>query len=167
MTKETMELTQDDVERILKLIDESGYDEIQIEHGDLKVHVRRHGIGAEMPAMEASQAPPPTAGPTTRLAAPPSPASIAKSVELPEGLVAVRAPMLGTFYRAPSPGSPPFTQEGTVVAADATVCIIEVMKLFNTLRAGTHGRVVRFLVENGEMVEFDQPLLLIDPKAAG
>lgn len=167
MTKEnTTGLTQDDVERILRLIDESGYDEVRIEYGDLKVHARRHGAGVEAPAAGMSAAAPaPTAPPPAAPA--PQPRAAPKSAEIPAGLVAIRAPMLGTFYRAPSPGAPPFVEEGAVISADAPVCIIEVMKLFNTLKAGTAGKVVRFLVENGAMVEFDQPLLLVDPKAAG
>jgi len=155
-----MELTHEDVQRILRLIDESGYDEIRIEYGDLKVHMRRQGAAGAAPLGEA---PAPAAPP--RPIAPPAPA-VPTAAPIPEGLIAVRAPMLGTFYRSSAPGAAPFAAEGDIVSADSTVCLIEVMKLFNTLKAGTRGKVVRFLVENGAMVEFDQPLLLIDPKAA-
>ena len=159
-----MALTNDDVERILRIIDESGYDEIRIEHGDLKVHMRRRGGGDSAPSSFT-----PAAQPETRAEAPrqPAPAPAAAAFEVPQGLVAVRAPMLGTFYRASAPGAAPFVEEGGMVSGDATVCLIEVMKLFNTLKAGVAGKVVRFLVENGAMVEYDQPLLLIDPKAKG
>lgn len=73
--------------------------------------------------------------------------------------------MLGTFYRAPSPGAPPFIEIGSDVRADTTVCLIEVMKLFNTLKAGVEGRVSHILVENAAMVEYDQALIVIEPKA--
>ena len=161
-----MALTNEDVERILRIVDESGYDEVRIEQGDLKVYLRRQGVQAAAEASLPAARSRPEEGPT------PAPAAAAvterrakAAAEIPEGLVAVRAPMLGTFYRASSPGAAPFVEEGGMVSADATVCLIEVMKLFNTLKAGVAGRVVRFLVENGTMVEYDQPLLLIDPAA--
>jgi acetyl-CoA carboxylase biotin carboxyl carrier protein len=163
-----MGLTQEDVEHILRLIDESGYEEVKIEHGDLKLHLRRNGAGlplgrsvdarSDAPApkrvVTASPGPPPPVAPTTPAAA-----------RIPASAVVVKAPMLGTFYRAPSPGAPPFIEIGSDVRADTTVCLIEVMKLFNTLKAGVEGRVSHILVENAAMVEYDQALIVIEPKA--
>lgn len=80
--------------------------------------------------------------------------------------VQVTAPMLGTFYRQPKPGEPPFVQIGDVVTPDTVVCIIEVMKLMNSVKAGQHGRVVQFLVGDGDLVEQDQPLLVLEPDEA-
>jgi acetyl-CoA carboxylase biotin carboxyl carrier protein len=80
-------------------------------------------------------------------------------------VVVIRAPMLGTFYRAPSPGEKPFVEVGQRVRADDTVCLIEVMKLFNSIRAGVDGEVVEILADNGGLVEFDQPLIFIAPGA--
>lgn len=77
----------------------------------------------------------------------------------------VRAPCLGTFYSSPKPGSPPFVTVGQKVTADTEVCIVEVMKLFTTVRAGVTGTVREILVKDSELVEFDQPLLLIEPDA--
>jgi acetyl-CoA carboxylase biotin carboxyl carrier protein len=171
-----MGLTNEDVERILRIIDESGYDEISIEHGGLKLYMRRRTTDAAASSSGSTLPTPAQHAETSDLPAPLSrslevaPAAAragAASDEIPEGLIAVRAPMLGTFYRAPSPGAPPFVEEGAIVHADDTVCLIEVMKLFNTLKAGASGRVARFLVENGAMVEYDQPLVLIDPKDHG
>lgn len=79
-----------------------------------------------------------------------------------EGQVIVNAPSLGTFYRSPKPGTAPFTQIGDMVSSETELCLIEVMKLFTTLRAGVKGRIVRILVEDGVMVEHDQPLFVID-----
>jgi acetyl-CoA carboxylase biotin carboxyl carrier protein len=73
--------------------------------------------------------------------------------------------MLGTFYRAPAPGEKPFVEVGQRVRADDTVCMIEVMKLFNSIRAGVDGEVVKILAENGGLVEFDQALIFIMPKS--
>ncbi len=79
-----------------------------------------------------------------------------------EGHVVVKASSLGTFYRSPKPGADPFTQIGDSVDADTELCLIEVMKLFTTLRAGVKGRLVQILVDDGVMVEHDQPLFVID-----
>lgn len=169
--EEQMGLTQEDVERILRIIDESGYDEIRIEYGELKLHVRRRGAASQVNELASAAprlAPPDESAPATAPAQPKqagavgSPAPVA---EFPRGSVLVRAPMLGTFYRASSPGGPPFVEIGSEVRADTTVCLIEVMKLFNSLKAGVDGRVMQILVENGAMVEYEQLLIVIEPKA--
>ena len=80
-------------------------------------------------------------------------------------MVVVRAPNLGTFYRAPKPGAPPYVAVGQRVEAATEVCLIEVMKLFTSVRAGVAGTVREMLVEDAELVEFDQPLFLIEPLA--
>ena len=77
--------------------------------------------------------------------------------------MSIRAPMLGVFYRAPAPGEKPFIEVGQRVRADDTVCLLEVMKLFNSIRAGVDGEVVNILIENGGMVEFDQPMIFVKP----
>jgi acetyl-CoA carboxylase biotin carboxyl carrier protein len=82
-------------------------------------------------------------------------------------MVTVDAPMLGTFYRSPAPGEKPFVEEGQHVCADDTVCLIEVMKLFNSIRAGVDGQVAKILPENGSLVEFEQPLMFIAPTVKG
>jgi acetyl-CoA carboxylase biotin carboxyl carrier protein len=92
----------------------------------------------------------------TTTAAQPDPTSL-------EGLQVVRAPMLGTIYRSPSPGEPPFVAEGAQVKADQTLCLIECMKLFNTIAVGVSGRLVHFAVENATMVEFNQPIAYVQP----
>ena len=81
-----------------------------------------------------------------------------------EGFVAIKAPMLGTFYRTPKPGAPPFVEVGAMVAKDDPVCIIEVMKLFNTVKAGVQGKIARICAEQGQMVEYQQILFLVENK---
>ncbi|MPZ46316.1 MAG: acetyl-CoA carboxylase biotin carboxyl carrier protein [Betaproteobacteria bacterium] len=172
-----MSLTHDDVLAILKIIDESPYDEVRIEIGDLKVHVRRHGDGAALEPMQPLSRPPespaqsstesqPAAQASASSAAPSlreqAPTDDAAQPHLAEGLVAVRAPMLGTFYRAPTPGDPPFVEVGDKVSADDTVCLVEVMKLFSSVKAGVAGTVVKIAVENGSMVEHGQVMILIE-----
>lgn len=163
-----MDLSKDDVLKILKIIEESSYDEVRLEVGDFKLHVQKRG------AAPASTPLPPTdtAVRTSLTAAEPTSAEspVGASVAsqkpeqeaLPEGLVAVRAPMLGTFYRAPSPGEKPFVEVGDEVGPDTIVCLVEVMKLFNSVKAGVAGRIVKIPAENATMVEYGQPLLLIE-----
>ncbi len=157
-----MNLTDKDIDRILKIIDDSGYEEVKIEVGDFKLHVRR-GATAASPEEPASG----DASATARaLPGAPAPAVAAPifppAQEVPEGLVAVRAPLLGTFYRAASPGARPFVEVGDAIAASDTVCLIEVMKLYNSVKAGADGVIVKILAENGAMVEHGEVLMLIE-----
>jgi acetyl-CoA carboxylase biotin carboxyl carrier protein len=166
-----MALTHEDVASILKIIDESPYDEVRLEIGDFKLHVSRHGpvsTGQAEPVTERSapesrsEAQAAAQTEPTRGAQQSGPRAPAAEMPLAEGLVAVRAPMLGTFYRAPSPGEAPFVDIGQKVGADDTVCLVEVMKLFNSIKAGVAGTVVKIAVENGSMVEYGQLLMLIE-----
>ena len=95
----------------------------------------------------------------------PEPAALAASGSIPEGLVAVTAPMVGKFYSAPAPSDPPYVEVGSKVAAGATVGLIEVMKVFASIKTEIAGVIERILVSNGEFVEFGQPLFLIRPAA--
>ena len=167
-----MELTYSDVQNILKIIDEAGHlDEIELVYGGFRLHVVRNGSdgGARsvavtgVPAASKTGVPAPSAAPAPVAAVRPT----AEAVTVPDGMVAIRAPMLGIFYRAPAPGEKPFVEEGQRVRADDTVCLIEVMKLFNSIRAGVDGEVVKINAENGGLVEFDQVLILIQPDARG
>jgi len=158
-----MDLSYDDVQNILKIIDASSLEELHLEIGEFKLVVRKRvgrpddqiaGEAArELSPAGARPEPLPTASPAGR----PSP-----RVQR-DGMIEVRAPMVGTFYRAPAPGAPPFVEVGAKVEPDDVVCIIEVMKLMNSIRAGGRGRVVEILAENAELVEYGQPLIVIEP----
>jgi len=148
-----MDLTHEDVQRILKIIDEAKHlEEFDLAYGDFQIHIRRRGSGEP-------QAP---AAMPTASTAPAEKAQVAPQ-PVPEGLIAVHAPMLGTFYRAPSPGEKPFVEVGQSVKPDDTVCLIEVMKLFNSIKAGVNGRVAEIRAANGDLVEFNEVLIVIDP----
>lgn len=165
-----MDLTHSDVQNILKIIDDAEHlEEIELAYGDFHLHVRRHGAPAGGAAMPQAPAPAATAAPPTTASAPPRVAAAPRAyVEpaVPEGMVAIRAPMLGTFYRAPSPGEKPFVEVGQQVKASDTVCLIEVMKLFNSITAGVDGRIARIFAENAALVEYRQILILIEPGKA-
>jgi len=145
------------VKKLIELLEESDVAEIEIHEGEESVRISRHG-SAPMPFV--MQAPAPSAVPaataTTTAAAPPG-----ADPELDEGSL-VRSPMVGTFYRAPSPGSKPFVEEGQDVRLGDTLCIIEAMKILNQIECEKAGLVRRILVENGQPVEYNQPLFVIE-----
>jgi len=151
-------LTHDDVSKILAIVDQLGDREVRIEFGDLKIHISRDRPARSQPAAAPIAAPAPDAPP------PAAPKAEAAEVPIPPGMIAIRAPMVGTFYRSPSPGAPPFVQTGQAVGPDDTLCLLEVMKLFNSVKAGVAGNVAAILPENGALVRQDQLLLLIEPR---
>ena len=158
-----MDLSYDDVQKILKIIDGSSVEELHLEIGDLKLVVRKRGATAEATEFRPAPAPSPSrpAAPREVTPAPPAPPPATRRPRAAG--VEVKAPMVGTFYRTPAPGAPPFVEVGSAVAEDDTVCIIEVMKLMNSIRAGCQGRVVEICADNGVMVEFGQTLMVIEP----
>jgi acetyl-CoA carboxylase biotin carboxyl carrier protein len=172
-----MTLSYDDVQKILKIIDSSALEEVHLEIGDLKLVVRRHGAARPEPTATVAG----TAGPEPTVATPlparapdggpsadaPATASARPSTErrAPRTGVEITAPMVGTFYRAPAPGAPPFVEVGSLVNEDDVVCILEVMKLMNSIKAGCRGRVVEICADNGMLVEFGATLMVIEPAA--
>jgi len=165
-----MELSEDDVLHILKLIDESKFDYFQLEVGELKITVSK---GEPIPIAGVSQPavviPAPTAAPASAAApkpatvAAPSAAPTAKAAVIPDGMTAITAPLLGTFYVAPEPGAPPFVKVGQQVTEDTTCGLIEVMKVFNSVRAAVKGTIVEVVAQNGQFVEFGQTLFIVKP----
>jgi acetyl-CoA carboxylase biotin carboxyl carrier protein len=162
-----MELSEDDVLHILKLIDESKFDYFQLEVGELKITVSK---GDPIPLGNTAQAIAVNTAPLAAPAAAPKPAptpaaspAAPKAAVIPAGHLAITAPLLGTFYVAPEPGAPPFIQVGQQVTEDTTCGLIEVMKVFNSVRAGVNGTVVEVVAANGGFVEFGQPLFIVKP----
>jgi acetyl-CoA carboxylase biotin carboxyl carrier protein len=139
------------VRQLGTVLGELGLSEVEVTHAGLSVRVQRTpGVGGSPVALPSAAAQPsPTPGATT---------DVASSV-----LVTVEAPMVGTFYRASSPTAEPYARDGDVVKHGQILCIIEAMKLMNEIESKVSGRVVRVLVENGQPVEYGQPLFLIDP----
>jgi len=170
-----MELSEDDVLHILKLIDESKFDYFQLEVGELKITVSKgepiplNSSPQQVPTATTAPAAPvsakPAAAPAAAAATPAAqtaPASV-EARAAAEGLLTVTAPLLGTFYVAPEPGAPPFTHVGANVTEDTTVGLIEVMKVFNSVRAGVKGTIVEAVAQNGQFVEYGQTLFLVKP----
>lgn len=160
-----MELTEDDVLEILNLIEKSDFDYFELEIGDLKLTVAKGGyVPATASAAPATATPAPAV--EAAAAAPQTePATKEKSAAIPEGLVPIIAPMVGTFYIAPDPESPPFVEKGGRVDEDTTVGLIEVMKVFSAVRAGVNGVIEEILIANAGAIEYGQALFLVRPDA--
>jgi oxaloacetate decarboxylase alpha subunit len=142
------------IREIVRIVQESGVAEISVEESGMRVSVRRRE--EDTPSTPAPGAAPAPSEPTAEVVAPPAEPST-------DGVVRVEAPMVGTFYRAPSPGAPPFVEEGAPVAAGQTLCILEAMKLMNEIKAELDGVVRSIHAENGQAVEFGQVLFEIEP----
>ncbi len=143
------------VKKLIELLEESNIDEIEIKEGEESVRISRNGaqamtMAARVAPAYAAPAPPP----------PPPPATPTQPVVTSAGH-ALHSPMVGTFYRSPSPTSAAFVEVGQAVKVGDVVCIVEAMKMMNQIEADKAGTITAILVENGEPVEFDQPLFSI------
>jgi acetyl-CoA carboxylase biotin carboxyl carrier protein len=156
-------LTAKDIAEITRLVEQSSFDEFYLEFEGVKLSFKRTGAvgeasaptpAATMTQTQGSGAPTPSTPPD------PAPAADA-AVTVEYGVQEVQAPLLGTFYRAPKPGAPPFVELGSAVEEDTIIGIIEVMKLMNTVRAGVRGRITEILARDGELVEYGEVLLRV------
>ncbi|MBK7137171.1 MAG: acetyl-CoA carboxylase biotin carboxyl carrier protein [Rhodocyclales bacterium] len=143
---------------LIDLVEKSGIAELEITEGEERVRIAKQGGSAPAPSFHMHHASPaaPQAAPVTAPAAPAEPVAAAE----PEGH-AVKAPMVGTFYRSSTPGGQSFAEVGQTVKAGDTLCIIEAMKLMNEIEADASGVIKAILVENGQPVEYGQPLFII------
>jgi acetyl-CoA carboxylase biotin carboxyl carrier protein len=158
-----MPLSDEDVREILRIIDESDLTELQIQTEGFALYVRKGGGDAEASGRprvrEASDRDPKRHAPGgPEVSAPPP-------LQAPENdaLATITAPMLGTFYRAEAPGKPPFVEIGARVDPDSIVCIIEVMKMMNSVTAGVSGTIAEILPGNADLVEYGQTLFRVEP----
>lgn len=170
-----MSITQDDVRRILSLVESSAFDELKLEMGDFKLAVSKQGpisgiaAAPATAAAEPSPVPDPSTEPTPTAAASataPKPPPPAAGEDADSGLIEITSPIVGIFYTAPEPGAAAFVEEGSEVSPDDTVGIVEVMKVFNSVPAGVTGTIAKRVVENNAFVEFGQPLYLVRPKSS-
>lgn len=169
-------VTPRDIEALVEIFDRSSWDVLKLETNGFKIHLSKNHPDGASPITLAAMAPPPAAAspapagpfaaPASRAATTAPPSAAWSTVAAANGnLVTVRAPNLGTFYRSPKPGAPPYVEIGQEVEPDTEICLIEVMKLFTTVRAGMRGIVREVCVADSEMVEGEQPLFLIEPRA--
>ena len=152
-----MSLTAKDVAEIIRLLEESSFDELELESGDLKLSLRRGegGVAPSTVPQEKTKAPEPAP-----VAAKPAPKA---AVPTDPNAVDVPSPLLGIFYRAPKPGEAPFVEIGAKVEEETVIGIIEVMKLMNSVRAGVRGEVTEILAQNAGLVEYGETLVRVRP----
>ena len=175
-----MSLTAKDVAEIVRLLDQSSFDELNLEVGDLKLRLKRgeNGVVEDSSATETNTEPEPNTesvrpepidaapgGAQDELRRRAHPQDSMQGAIGSEGLLDVPSPLLGVFYRAPKPGAPPFVEIGQTVEEDTIVGIVEVMKLMNSVRAGLRSEVVEIPAANGALVEYGDPLVRVRPAA--
>lgn len=160
-----MELKE--IQNLIKFVAKSGASEVSLEMGDIKINIKTDKGEAVAPVAAIQQVAPvavaPVAEPVAAPATPVAPATPTPAVDTAADGHTVKSPIIGTFYRKPSPDKPNFVEVGDRVAEGDTLCVIEAMKLFNEIEAETSGTIVKILVDDSTPVEFDQPLFVIDP----
>lgn len=147
-----------EIKNMIDFIANSGLAEVNIETEAFKIQVKRNTEGTVV----ATPAPLPVAAPAAA-PAPAAPAAEAATATPANNYVEVKSPMIGTFYRSPTPNDPVFVSVGDRITAGDKVCIVEAMKLFNEIESEVSGTIVQVLVENASPIEYDQPLFLVDP----
>lgn len=147
------------IKKLIEMLEESNLGELEIKEGEESVRIARNPTGTQFfaPSMNYAPSPAPAAAPAPVVAAATTPAAAAP---VANGHL-VKSPMVGTFYRSPSPGTPSFIEVGSQVKVGDVICIIEAMKMMNQIQADKAGTIEAILVEDGGAVEFDQPLVTI------
>lgn len=164
-----------EIESLIKFVSKSGVSEVELETKDVKITIktessRSNEVQSVITQMPVTQAMPNMQLPQVQMPAQTQPQAEAGSAkDKPEvsaddaKLITIKSPMIGTFYRSPSPDKPPFVNVGDTIKAGDVVCIIEAMKLFNEIESEISGKIVKVLVDDTTPVEYDQPLFLVDP----
>lgn len=156
-----------EIQSLIKFVARSGASEVKLEMEDIKITIRTGGQdgGSETTIVQQipmAQAPIATA-PAPVAAETPAPAAPAAATEDDSKYITIKSPIIGTFYRKPSPDKPSFVEVGKEIKQGDVLCVIEAMKLFNDIESEVSGKIVKILVDDSSPVEFDQPLFLVDP----
>jgi len=155
-----------EIQTLIKFVADSGVDEVDLEEKDFKLSIRKAApvVAPQMVQASLPSAPAPApVAPAAPVAQPEAPKAEAQTPAAEDNLLTIKSPMIGTFYRSPSPDKPMFVNVGDEVKAGGVVCIVEAMKLFNEIESEVSGKIVKILVDNATPVEYDQPLFLVDP----
>lgn len=157
-----------EIQSLIKFVAKSGASEVKLEMEDIKITIRTGSNDSSTPEttivqqIPVAQAPTSAAPATTTETAAPA-ASGSSKAEDDSKYITIKSPIIGTFYRKPSPDKPPFVEVGTTIKQGDVLCVIEAMKLFNDIESEVSGKIVKILVDDSSPVEFDQPLFLVDP----
>jgi len=157
-------MNQKELKELIEFLVEKDISEFELERGDVKVRIKRTGenLTVSGPAITLPHASPAAVVPATAASVAAASAAAAPSEE--PGLHTVKSPIVGTFFEAPSPGSPPFVKAGDTVEVGTVLCIVEAMKLMNEIESDVAGEILKKLVSNGQPVEYGQALFTIRPK---
>ena len=151
------------IQELIKIVNKSNLSEVSIEEKEFKITIRQKDEIIQTVAAAPVAAIPVAAPAPVAQAAPPAAQAAPKAADDTSKYIAIKSPMIGTFYRRPAPDKPLFAEVGDDVTPGKTVCIIEAMKLFNEIESEIKGKIVKVLVEDQSPVEYDQPLFLVDP----
>jgi acetyl-CoA carboxylase biotin carboxyl carrier protein len=155
-----------EIQNLIKFVSNTGVAEVKLETGDVKITIRTTLEGNTPEITYVQQAAPVQQAMAAPVAATPvaaAPAAPAAPAEDNSKFVTIKSPMIGTFYRKPSPDKAPFVEVGSTIGKGDVLCVVEAMKLFNEIEAEISGKIVKILVDDMSPVEFDQPLFLVDP----
>ena len=161
-----MELKE--IQNLIKFVAKSGVNEVHVEMGETKVTIKTGGdvvqqVVTAPAAIEVATPAAPVAAPAPAPAAAPAPPAPAAATAENDNHITIKSPIIGTFYRKPSPDKPNFVEAGDQVNEGDVLCVVEAMKLFNEIESEVSGTIVKVLVDDSSPVEFDQPLFIIDP----
>lgn len=157
-----------EIQELIRFVSKAGVNEVAIERKDFKITIKAGQtqtiVQATVPSIAAAPAPVAAApAPVASSPAAPSAAPAAPKAEDTSKYITIKSPMIGTFYRTPSPDKPVFVNVGDEIKTGSVVCLIEAMKLFNEIESEVSGKIVKILVDNASPVEYDQPLFLVEP----
>lgn len=154
-----------EIQNLIKFVAKSGASEVKLEMEDVKITIRTGSGKTETTIVQAApmQGAPQVAAPAPAQPVAETPAAPVANANDDSKLITIKSPIIGTFYRKPSPDKPNFTEVGAEIGVGDTVCVIEAMKLFNEIESEVSGKIVKVLVDDSTPVEFDQPLFLVDP----
>lgn len=161
-----------EIQSLIKFVAKSGASEVKLEMEDIKITIRTGSNESSTPETTIVQQIPVAQAPTAAAPAAQAPATgeagtpvtpDSKNAENDSKYITIKSPIIGTFYRKPSPDKPPFVEVGTTINQGDVLCVIEAMKLFNDIESEVSGKIVKILVDDSSPVEFDQPLFLVDP----
>jgi acetyl-CoA carboxylase biotin carboxyl carrier protein len=161
-----MELKE--IQNLIKFVAKSGVNEVHVEMGETKVTIKTGGdvvqqVVTAPAAIEVATPVAPVAAPAPAPAAEPAPPAPAAATAENDNHITIKSPIIGTFYRKPSPDKPNFVEAGDQVNEGDVLCVVEAMKLFNEIESEVSGTIVKVLVDDSSPVEFDQPLFIVDP----
>ena len=155
-----------EIQNLIKFVAKSGASEVKLEMNDIKITIKTGGDERIEPTTIVQQAPsltPPTPAVVTPISSAIPDAPAAPSATENDKFITLKSPIIGTFYRKPSPDKPTFVEVGQEINEGDVLCVVEAMKLFNEIESEVSGKIIKILVDDSTPVEFDQPLFLVDP----